>query len=201
MDPRQFWDDKFRHARYAYGKAPNAFLAAHAEAFPAGAPLLSLGEGEGRNAVFLAERGFEVTALDASPEGLKKLQALAAERGVPVAAEQADVRTAELGEARWGGVYNIFCHLAPEDRQALYPRIQQAIVPGGLFLTEQFSTEQLAYTSGGPKDLRLLMSLGELTGAFAGWQVLEAAQTLVSLDEGPLHQGPASVVRFLARKP
>jgi SAM-dependent methyltransferase len=201
MDPRTFWDDKFRHARYAYGTAPNAFLAARYEAFAPRGAVLSLGEGEGRNAVFLAERGFDVTAIDASPEGLKKLAALAAERGVTVTTVLGDVRDAELGTERWAGIYNIYCHLAPGDRQALYPRIQAALQPGGVFLTEQFSTEQLAFSSGGPKDVSLLMTVDELTRAFAGWEMLEAAQVQVSLDEGPLHQGPASVVRFLARKP
>ena len=86
MDPRTFWDDKFKHARYAYGTAPNAYLEAHVAAFLRGAPVLSLGEGEGRNAVYVAEQGYDVTAVDISPEGLNKLRRLAAERGVAVTA-------------------------------------------------------------------------------------------------------------------
>lgn len=201
MDPRTFWDDKFRPARYAYGEAPNAFLAEQAACFPPGGAILSLGEGEGRNAVFLAERGHAVTAYDASGEGLAKLARLAERRGQTVSARQVDLREADLGEAAWDGLYNIYCHLAPEDREALYPRIRRALRPGGVFLTEQFSPEQLAYTSGGPKDPRLLTTLAELESAFSGWDVRVAAQTLTTLDEGPLHQGPASVVRFIARKP
>ena len=200
MDPRTFWDDKFKHERYAYGTAPNAFLAERAAWLPAGGAVLSLGEGEGRNAVFLAARGFDVTALDASSEGLQKLERLAAEQGVAVQTRLVDVREAELGSGRFDAVINVYCHLAPEDRSAIYARIREALRPGGVFLTEQFSTEQLGRSSGGPKDLRLLMTLGELEAAFADFEVLEARQAEVKLDEGPLHQGPASVVRFVARK-
>jgi hypothetical protein len=140
-------------------------------------------------------------AIDASGEGLKKLARLATERGVTLAAHEGDVRTWPLGDAVWDVVYNVYCHLAPADRAALYPRVREAIAPGGHFLTEQFSIRQLAYQSGGPKDVALLMTLGELEAAFAGWEILVAAEAVVTLDEGPLHQGPASVVRFLARKP
>lgn len=201
MDPRTFWDDKFAPERYAYGETPNAFLAWHAGSFPAEGKLLSLGEGEGRNAVFLAGRGYDVTAIDASPRGLSKLKRLAEAKGVKVTGIEADVNTFTLGTERWDGIYNIYCHLEPEARQALYARIRAALKPGGVFLTEQFAKDQLGNPSGGPKDERLLLSLEELQEAFKGDEVLYAAHQATTLDEGPLHQGPASVIRFIVRKP
>lgn len=201
MDPRTFWDDKFGPARMAYGTMPNAFLAEHVGAFPPNGDVLSLGEGEGRNAVFLAEQGFRVTAVDASPRGLEKLGQLAAARGVSVTAIEHDLAAFALGDGRWDGIYNIYCHLAPGLRTELYGRIQRALRPGGVFLTEQFAKDQLQFKSGGPKDENLLLSLAEFQQAFPGYEVAYAAAEKTTLDEGPLHQGPASVVRFIARKP
>jgi SAM-dependent methyltransferase len=201
MDPRTFWNDKFAPDRLAYGAAPNAFLATHAGAFRPNGELLSLGEGEGRNAVFLAEREFRVTAVDASPRGLEKLGQLAAARGVSVTAIEGDLAAFALGESRWDGIYNIYCHLPPALRTELYGRIQRALRPGGVFLTEQFAKDQLKFKSGGPKDESLLLSLDEFQQAFPGYEVAYAAEEKTTLDEGPLHQGPASVVRFIARKP
>ncbi|HEY9856297.1 MAG TPA: class I SAM-dependent methyltransferase [Stenomitos sp.] len=195
-----FWDERFQQATYVYGEAPNDFLAANWQLFPKG-ELLSLGEGEGRNAVFLAEQGLKVTAMDSSQAGLAKLAQLAERRGVQVPTERGDLTQADLGHERWEGLYNIFCHLPSEARQALYGRIKQALKPGGLFLTEQFTPEQLNYTSGGPKDPDMLVTLDELRRAFGGWDVLVASEEVIQLDEGPFHQGAASVVRFIARKP
>lgn len=201
MDPRTFWDDKFGPDRLAYGAAPNAFLAEHVDAFPANGEVLSLGEGEGRNAVYLAEQGLRVTAVDASPRGLEKLGQLAAARGVAVTAIVDDLAAFALGEERWDGIYNIYCHLPPGLRAELYGRIRRALRPGGVFLTEQFAKDQLQFKSGGPKDENLLLSLEEFQEAFPGYEVAYAAAEKTTLDEGPLHQGPASVVRFIARKP
>src|SRR5690625_8015863 len=78
-DPRTFWDERFNQTEYYYGKLPNDFLKAQAKVFPRGGQLLSLGEGEGRNAFFIAQQGYEVTALDSSQAGLDKIQQLANE--------------------------------------------------------------------------------------------------------------------------
>jgi SAM-dependent methyltransferase len=201
MDPRTFWNERFSSADFAYGTAPNAFLAEHFRAFPPNGELLSLGEGEGRNAAFLAEQGFHVTAVDLSSYGLNKAQALAAGRGVSITTVEADLNAFDLGQARWDGIYNIFCHVPPELRTRLYARIRQALRPGGVFLTEQYAKDQLRYQSGGPKDERMLISLEELQQAFAGDEVRYAAWETTTLNEGPLHQGLASVIRFIVRRP
>lgn len=201
MDLRTFWDDKFGPDRYAYGQAPNAFLASHVAVFPARGELLALGEGEGRNAVYLAEQGFRVTTVDVSPRGIQKTKDLAAAREVSLVTIEHDLSTFDLGEARWDGIYNIYCHLPPDLRTALYARIRRALKPGGVFLTEQFAKDQLQFKSGGPKDVNLLLSLEEFQRGFEGFEVLDAAAERTPLDEGPLHQGEASVVRFIARKP
>lgn len=201
MSQNRFWDSRFGQEAYVYGRQPNAFLAEHHLVFPKGARILSLGEGEGRNAVFLARQGYDLTALDASEEGMRKLTKLAAEGGVLVSQRQEDVTAAELGRSRWNGIVNIFCHLPSADRPGLYARIREALKPGGIFLAEFFTPRQLDYASGGPKDADMLVTLDELKQAFEGFEFVLAEEELATLDEGPYHQGLASVVRFIARKP
>lgn len=200
MGRSAFWDDRFRGQAFVYGEAPNVFLADHIDVFPVGARVLSLGEGEGRNAVFMAEQGLEVTGMDSSAEGLQKVERLAAARGVTVERELVDLTDAALGVGTWDGIINIYCHLPASVRQSLYGRIRNALKPGGVFLTEQFAKEQLGYQSGGPKDEGMLLSLEELQEAFHGDEVRLAEHTFTELSEGPLHQGRAAVVRFIVRK-
>lgn len=201
MSLKNFWDERFGQAEYVYGREPNAFLAEHHLVFPKGARILSLGEGEGRNAVFLGRQGYDVTALDASEEGMRKLSRLAAEGGVLVSQRQEDVTRADLGRSRWNGIVSIFCHLPSADREALYGRVREALKPGGVFLAELFTPRQLGYQSGGPKDPDMLVELDGLSRAFEGFEIMLADEEVVSLDEGPFHQGLASVVRFIARRP
>lgn len=194
------WDERFARPEYVYGEAPNAFLAERVGDLPVGGTVLSLGEGEGRNAAFLAERGYRVTAVDSSARGLEKLAALADRRGVEVAAVLADVTTFDLGEGRWDGIIDVFCHLPPAERAALWPRVRAALRPGGVFLAEFFRPGQPAGGKGGPPDEALLVPLAELEAAFAGEDVMYAAEETYHIDEGPLHQGPRAVTRFVARR-
>lgn len=201
MSTAGFWDVRFQQADYVYGEAPNDFLRAEAHRLAAQGEILSLGEGEGRNAVFLAEQGYRVMALDSSRMAMDKLARLAAKRGVQVESWLSDVASAELGVERWDGIANIFCHLPSAARPALLARVRGALRPGGIFLTEQFSLDQLGFQSGGPKDPDLLVQLAEFEEAFTGMEVLHAGHEVVTLSEGPFHQGPASVIRFVVRKP
>lgn len=200
MSAATFWNERFQAEHYIYGLEPNAFLAAHQALFPAQGRLLSLGEGEGRNGVHLAREGYEVTALDGSSMAFEKLRKLAFDQGVRVSEWLADVTQADLGIERWEGIYNIFCHLPSEARIALYAKIKAALRRGGVFLTEQFTPQQLAYTSGGPKDPDMLVTLAELLVAFPADEVLYAGEETVALEEGSHHLGTASVVRFIVRK-
>lgn len=196
-----FWNERFTQEAYVYGEAPNAFVAAQSHLLPHGSKVLSLGEGEGRNAVHLAAQGARVTALDSSEAGFEKLRRLAEKRGVTVETALGDVTGYDLGTERWEAILNIYCHLGAVARGAVYEGILRALKPGGLFMTEQFAPGQLAYQSGGPRDPAMLVSLAELEVAFDGWEVLVASEAIVHLDEGPFHQGEACVTRFIARKP
>src|SRR6478752_6884318 len=110
------WDQRYSATGYVYGTEQNDFLAAHVDAIPAG-PVLELGCGEGRNAVFLAGRGYAVPAVDPSAAGLRKAERLAAERGVSLTTVQADLGAFAIEPGHWSGVVSSFCHLPPAVRR------------------------------------------------------------------------------------
>ncbi|MDO9476176.1 MAG: class I SAM-dependent methyltransferase [Pseudohongiella sp.] len=106
-----------KHCNYLTGQSVgNGILAQHYRELPLG-PILCLAEGEGRNAVFLAEQGYEVTTVDASAVGLAKAINLATARGVNIHTVQADLAEFDLGTGQWTGIVSIFCHLPPTIRQ------------------------------------------------------------------------------------
>ena len=158
---RNFWNERYRAPHYVYGTAPNDFLASVADQIPPG-PALCLAEGEGRNAVFLAGRGHDVTAVDQSSAGLEKARALAQSRGVPLATVVADLANFEIAPQAWAGIVAIFMHLPPVLRRAVLGRAARGLRPGGVFVMEAYTPAQLGRGTGGPNDATLMPDLKSL---------------------------------------
>lgn len=190
------WDDRFSEPGFAYGKAPNDFLVSVADRIPKG-KILSLAEGEGRNAVYLASLGCEVTAVDSSAVGLRKVADLAAARNVRVTTVLADLADYRIEPCSWDCILSCYCHLPPEIRIPLHRDVVKGLKPGGLFVLEGFSKEQLAYDTGGPKSLDMLMSLEELKRELNGLEFLHALAMERDVREGSGHTGLAAVVQLL----
>jgi SAM-dependent methyltransferase len=188
------WDQRFAEPGYAYGTEPNDFLAEQIGQLAS--PVLSLGEGEGRNAVFLATRGLEVTAVDGSRVGLDKARALAAERGVALRTVVADLADFVIDEGAWGGIVSIWCHLPP----ALHAACVRGLRPGGAFLLEAYSLDQLKHGTGGPRDASMLVTLDGLRRELAGLDLEVGRELVREVHEGRLHQGTSAVVQVVARK-
>ena len=194
------WDERFAGEGYVYGTAPNTWLEAQASRLKAGSRVLSLGEGEGRNAVWLATQGHRIEAVDGSSVGLEKAQRLAATRGVTIQATVTDLATFVPALGAYDAVVLIFVHLPLPLRALVHARAQAALAPGGVLVIEAFTPRQLAFTSGGPKQVEALYELETLRQDFPGiaWDVLREEE--IELDEGPLHRGKAAVVRGLGRR-
>jgi SAM-dependent methyltransferase len=194
------WDSRYSEPGYAYGTAPNDFIVAVSGSIPRGR-ILSLAEGEGRNAVFLASLGCKVTAVDSSAVGLLKAGSLAAERGVAISSVVADLGKYRIETAKWDGIISCYCHIPSSVRAALHRAVVKGLKPGGCFVLEAFSKEQLAYNSGGPQELDLLMDLKDLRHELRGLVFVRAATLERDVQEGNRHTGLASVVQILAVKP
>jgi SAM-dependent methyltransferase len=203
---REFWNARYAGDGYAYGKAPNEFLVQclpRLQSLPHGACVLCLADGEGRNGVWLASRGFAVTSVDIAEEGLRKAAALAERAGVALQTIQGDITAFELGRDRWDAIVSIFLHLPAKARRALHRRCVDALRPGGLFVFEAYSPEQLALGTGGPKEIELLPTLADVESEFAACDdatIDHRFSGVRRVVEGPLHNGDGHVVQLVVRK-
>lgn len=195
-----FWDERYAEPELTYGAEPNDFLREMASRIPAG-PVLGLGEGQGRNAVFLAGLGHAVTAVDQSAVGLARAGEQATSRGVTLAPVVADLADFDPGPGPWSGIISIFCHVPSALRRRLYPRCAEVLAPGGVLILESYTPDQLAHGTGGPKEPDLLCTLAELRGLLPGLDLEVGRETVREIHEGPYHHGPGAVVQVVARKP
>lgn len=194
------WDDRYGTDEYVYGTEPNDFLAGVVDEIPVG-DTLCLGEGEGRNGVFLAQRGHRVLAVDLSPVGLEKARRLAGLRGVEIGTRVEDLAEFSPGAERWDCIVSIFCHLPPEIRTALHARVVEGLRPGGCLVLEAYTPRQLEFDSGGPPVASMMMSREILETELAGLEVRINRELDREVREGRLHHGTGAVVQFLGRKP
>jgi 2-polyprenyl-3-methyl-5-hydroxy-6-metoxy-1,4-benzoquinol methylase len=196
-----FWDQRFAEPGYKYGTEPNAFLCQQAARLAPASRVLVPGDGEGRNGVWLAGQGHRVTSVDYSAVGLQKAQALAAGRGVALTTELVDLADWAPTAATLDAVVLVYTHLPSAIRQAAHRRLAQGLRAGGWMLLEAFHPEQLAHSSGGPRDVDMLYTPALLDADFAGLLRCELSwHGEIHLAEGPGHQGLAHVTRWLGRR-
>ncbi len=200
--PKEMWDDRFSAEEYVYGKEPNQFLKSTYDNNPAyfQNPILLLGDGEGRNGVYLASNGLDVTSLDFSEKALKKAKLLADEKKVTLKTILSDINKYKFQKDYWGTIVSIFFHLDSNRRKQLHRNIKTSLRQNGLVILEAYSQHQLQYDSGGPKNIDLLYSVEELRNDLDDFEFIQLEEMETILDEGILHQGKASVVRFIGRK-
>lgn len=194
------WNERYQTEEFVYGKSPNDFLAFAIEQIKRRGTLLSLGEGEGRNAIFLAKHDFSVTALDLSDVGLSKAKKLAQEAGVAIETIVADLSDYTIPRESYDVIVSIFCHLPSELQKRVNANIVNALKPGGFLILEGFSKDQLAFNSGGPRTPEMLLSLETVQEELQGLEFVISRQLERELSEGPLHSGRCSVVQILATK-
>ncbi|SHF95451.1 Thioredoxin reductase [Geodermatophilus nigrescens] len=129
----QWWEDRYRSTDRAWSGRVNDVLATEAADLPPGRAL-DAGAGEGGDAVWLARRGWAVTALDLSRVALDRAAAAAAAAGVPLDTRKTDISSWEPGEERWDLVTASFLHFLPATRDDVLRRLASAVAPGGTLL-------------------------------------------------------------------
>ncbi len=193
------WDEKYGRDGYLYGTEPNGFLRGNSGVIPKG-KVLCLADGEGRNSVFLAEQGYDVTAVDQSGVGIAKGRQLAAERGVSVEFVHADLDDYDIGVEKWDGIVSIFCHLPPPLRAAVHARAVAGLKPGGVFLLEGYRPAQLENGTGGPPVAELMHTKEGIETDFAALDIRHLAEVDREIVEGSGHTGTGSVVQAIIVK-
>lgn len=204
----QIWDEKFSREGYFYGFEPNHFIASVIEgrseekaSIKPDGKILCLGEGEGRNAVYLASNGYDVTALDASAIGMSKALMFADKQGVSFQAQLLDLEQWNPTES-YDAIVSSYLHLEEPLRTQAFQKAIKCLNKGGYFIGEFFSINQIPRTSGGPKKPELLYTLESLRSIFTmdecAIHYLEECD--VPLDEGKGHQGDALVIRVIVQR-
>jgi SAM-dependent methyltransferase len=196
----QFWDERYAEPGFAYGTQPNDLVRESAAAFPPG-PVLCLADGEGRNGVFLAGLGHEVTAMDLSRVGLDKADQLARERRVHLVTVCADLESYEIAPEAWSGIVSVWVHLPSALRRRVHAACVAGLVPGGVFLLEAYAPRQIELGTGGPTDLDRFASLAALETELAGLEFEIAREVEREIDEGRYHHGRSATFQILARRP
>lgn len=194
-----FWDERFAGEGYRYGQLPNPFVADQAHLIAPGGSVLSIGDGEGRNGVWLAEQGCATTSQDGSAVAQDKAKRMAAERGVPLDTVFSDLTTWDWPKDRFDGVVCVFVHFRPERRVAVHRHMLAALKPGGLILMEVFHPDHLGLP-GGPPERAMLYDAAMLREDFAAAEILllEEARSFVPRDS--FQKGEAVLTRLVARR-
>jgi 2-polyprenyl-3-methyl-5-hydroxy-6-metoxy-1,4-benzoquinol methylase len=193
------WDERYNTEEYAYGTEPNDFLKMNVAAIPKGR-VLSLAEGEGRNAVFLAKQGYSVTAVDSSSVGLDKAKKLAKENGVNIEFIYSDLADYEIGENQWDGIISIFCPLPTSLRKLVHKKVVRGLKPNGVFLLEAYTPKQLEYGTGGGNSVELMQSLDSLSSELRGLNFKHLLELERQVIEGIYHTGIAAVAQVIGTK-
>lgn len=194
------WNDKYSQTDYVYGTAPCQWLVMNQHRLPTSGSALAIADGEGRNGVFLAELGLQVTSVDLSDVGLAKAARLAASRGVALSTVQGDLAQYAVAPGSLAVAVAIYAHLPANIRSDVHRRIGEGLRPGGLFLLEAFHPRQRDYESGGPRDLDLLYRVDDVLADLPDLTILEALEGQTLLAEGHGHVGLGYVTRVVLQK-
>lgn len=195
------WNDRYKAPGYLFGTDPAAFLRRESGRLVAGQTALCVADGEGRNSVFLAERGLRVTAMDASDVAVDKARALADTKGVTVDFHVADIATWDWDARQYDVVVGIFFQFAaPPLRDEIFAGMVRSLAPGGLLLLHGYTHAQLEHNTGGPRILENLYTSDLLADRFKDLDVLHLAEYEADLSEGSRHVGRSALIDFVAQR-
>ncbi len=194
-----FWNERYAGEEFVYGTEPNIFFKEQIDKLKPG-KLLMLGEGEGRNGVYAAKKGWEVDAVDFSEKAREKALKLAEFEKVKFNYTVKDLLNYEPKKNHYDAAGLIFLHLNENTRENIYKRVIGSLRPSGIIIMEVYSKEQLGRSSGGPQDPEMLYSIEGIKNIFGGLKLKLLKQEIIYLTESRFHYGEASVIRFVGEK-
>lgn len=202
---KEFWNERYQGDEYAYGVQPNDYLKTVLNRIHQKGSVLFPAEGEGRNAVYAAQLGFDVTAIDFSEDGKDKAVELAKVKGVSIAYHVANLQEIELEEEGYDVLVLVFAHFPPQMRQQIHQKYQKYLKKYGVVILEGFSKNHIEVSKendrgSGPRDIEMLFTKEIIEKDFSGFETIELSEEVAVLNEGEFHQGKSSLIRYMGRK-
>lgn len=201
---QQKWNERYKEPEFAFGKAPNLFFKEWLPKFTPG-KILMPADGEGRNGVFAARLGWEVTSFDYSIEGQSKALQLAKENEVMLEYIVGDFDDLHFEKEAFDAIGLIYAHFSADKKPLFHRKLNEYLKPGGIIILEAFSSRHLYFNNldpkvGGPKEIDMLYSEAEIKADFDNYDMLQLAEEEILLNEGKYHIGKGAVIRFAGRK-
>lgn len=201
MTASEFWNERYQVSDYIFGVIPNDFIVVATPSAIQGQKAYAPADGEGRNGVHLATLGYNVTSIDVSNLAVDKAIALAKSKDVAINALVGDALNTSFDDESFDLIIVCFMHFMLQDHDQFMAENKRLLKPGGLFIMEGYTVDQIPLKSGGPKNADMMMSAEALAQTFDGYEMLFLQETRRTLNEGPRHQGEAATVQIKARKP
>jgi hypothetical protein len=198
MNDIEHWDTRYAENQTVYGLEPNQFFKSFIDKHKPGTILLPA-EGEGRNAVYAASKGWQVDAFDFSTVAKEKALQLAAEKYVTIHYFNSSIEDFKA-EKLYDAVGLIFVHLPPVIRKRFHEQVYKSLASGGYLVIEAFAKEQIRNTSGGPKDISMLYDAPILCNDFRLIYILSCGKKELVLNEGSFHQGKAELLQLIGQR-
>jgi SAM-dependent methyltransferase len=174
---RERWDRKYAETELLWSAGPNRFLVAEVDGLPPGRAL-DLACGEGRNAVWLAERGWKVVGVDFSEVAISKARARVERDGVEVELVAADLLEYQPDPSAYGLVVVLYLHLPPDERRLVLERASSAMAPGGTLFLVGHHSANIAEGVGGPSEPSILYTPEEIAAELPGLEIEKADRVL-----------------------
>lgn len=202
---KDFWNERYQSEEFAYGMQPNDYLKTILNRIHQKGSALFPAEGEGRNAVYAASLGFDVTAIDYSSEGKEKAIQFAKEKGVSIVYHIANLQEIELEEESYDVLVLVFAHFPPLMRKEIHLKYQKYLKKYGIVILEGFAKSHIEVSKvnergSGPQDIDMLFTKEMIEDDFSGFETIELSEEVAVLDEGEFHQGKSSLIRYMGRK-
>jgi len=202
---KEKWDSRYSSEDYAYGISPNVFFKYAIDKYNLAGKILLPAEGEGRNAVYAAKNGLDVTAFDISREGKKKALRLSEKENVEIKYEVGDFFDLDIINEQYDCAALIYAHFPLPLLSEYHKKISDLIKPKGIIILEGFSTGHLALRNlnpsvGGPNKMEMLFSIDSIKKDFPDFEIIQLEEVEIELKEGRYHNGTGKVIRFIGTK-
>jgi SAM-dependent methyltransferase len=203
VDATQFWNERFDKEEFIFGKEPNEYLVDQSSRYlKSGNSVLCIADGEGRNGVWLAKQGMQVTGFDVSDVALEKAKQFARDNQVKIQYSLCDANGFDWRANTYDAVIGIFIQFAdPAMRARIFQQVHQALKPGGIFILQGYTPKQLEFKTGGPSLIEHLYTEEMINALAKDFEILDLRSYERELSEGSRHAGMSALLGLVSQKP